>query len=211
MKPELDAYLITASAISKLLHPFAEVVIHDLEQDQIVAIFNPISKRVVGDTSYLDRINFDNTDAIPNVIGPYEKLNYDGRRLKSISVVIRDTAGDAKGFLCINIDISIFTNYKTVLDAFLCDFETPSGNDSEVIFKDDLYEKINSYVQTYCIDNHLSLDTLSRSDKKDIIIKLKQNGALKGKNAGQYIARTLGVSRATVYNYLKTGENHEKT
>lgn len=96
MKPEISIFLNVAKAISKLLHPFAEVVIHDLEKDQVIAIFNPLSKREVGDLSYLDRIDFDRKGKMPDIIGPYEKLNFDGRKLKSISIVIKNAKGLGK-------------------------------------------------------------------------------------------------------------------
>lgn len=194
---------------SKLLHPFAEVVIHDLEKDQIAAIFSPISKREVGDSSYLDRIDFDYKEKIPDIIGPYEKLNFDGRKLKSISIVIKNTKGLALGFLCINLDVSVFTKYQGILNAFLSNFDSSKNQETETIFKDDLYEQINIFVQSYCVENHLNLDSLSRTDKKNLILKLKKHGALEAKNGGQYIARTLGISRATVYNYLKEEDNNE--
>lgn len=209
MRAEISTYLNVANAISKLLHPFAEVVIHDLEKDQIAAIFNPISKREVGDSSYLDRIDFDHKEKIPDIIGPYEKLNFDGRKLKSISLVIKSTKGLALGFLCINLDVSVFTKYQGILNSFLSDFDSSKNQETETIFKDDLYEQINIFVQNYCVENHLNLDSLSKMNKKDLILKLKKNGALKGKNGGQYIARTLGISRATVYNYLKEEGNNE--
>lgn len=203
MKAEISAYINIGNAISKLLHPFAEVVIHDLEKDQIAAIFSPISKREIGDSSYLDRIDFEDKEKIPDIIGPNEKLNFDGRKLKSISVVIKNKKGLALGFLCINLDVSVFTKYQGILNAFLSDFDLSKSLETETIFKDDLYEQINIFVQNYCVENHLNLNALSRIDKKNIILNLKKHGALKVKNGGQYIARTLGISRATVYNYLK--------
>lgn len=209
MRAEIGAYVNVANAISKLLHPFAEVVIHDLEKGQIAAIFSPISKREVGDSSYLDRIDFDHKEKSPDIIGPYEKFNFDGRKLKSISVVIKNKKGLALGFLCINLDVSVFTKYQGILNAFLSDFESPKSQEIETIFKDDLYEQINIFVQNYCVENHLNLDSLSRIDKKNLILRLKKHGALEGKNGGQYIARTLGISRATVYNYLKEKDNNE--
>ena len=138
MRAEIGAYLNVANAVSKLLHPFAEVAIHDLDKDQIVAIFNPISKREVGDSSYLDRIDFDHEEKIPDIIGPYEKLNFDGRKLKSISVVIKNTKGLALGFLCINLDVSVFTKYQGILNAFLSNFDSSKNQETETIFKDDL-------------------------------------------------------------------------
>lgn len=203
MKTEISAFLNIANAISKLLYPFAEVVIHDLEKDQILAIFNPFSKREVGDSSYLDRIDFNQKSHIPDIIGPYEKLNIDGRKLKSISIVIKNEKGLAIGFLCINLDVSVFNEYQNVLKLFLANFDSSSTLETQTIFKDDLYEQINVFVQNYCIKNNLSLSTLSKNDKKHLILKLKQNGALLGKNSSNYIARALGISRASVYNYLK--------
>lgn len=203
MRAEISAYLNVANAISKLLHPFAEVVIHDLEKDQVAAIFNALSKREVGDSSYLDRIDFDHKGKIPDIIGPYEKLNFDGRKLKSISIVIKSAKGLALGFLCINLDVSVFTKYQGILNTFLSSFDSHNTQETEVIFKDDLYEQINVFVQNYCIENNLNIDALSRAEKKHLILKLKQHGALHGKNSSHYIARTLDISRATVYNYLK--------
>jgi predicted transcriptional regulator YheO len=203
IREEIKPYLTVAEAISKLLYPFAEVIIHDLKKDQIEAIFNPISNRKAGDSSYLDRVDFELKDSLPSIIGPYEKLNYDGRKLKSISIIIKNKEDLAIGFLCINLDISKFDTYQNILNIFLSNHDSSLSEKTQTVFKDDLYQQINVFVQQYCLDNHLNLETLSRVQKKHLILKLKQEGALLGKNASQYIARTLGVSRATVYNYLK--------
>lgn len=203
MKPELKSHIGVAEAISKLLYPFAEVVIHDLVKNQIEAIFNPISKREVGDSSYLDHIDFKDYDKSLSTIGPYEKLNYDGRKMKCIITLIKDNKDKIIGTLCINLDVSVFDKYQSILDAFLTNNDTQMSEQKQNIFRDTLYEKINKFVKEYCINNTLSIDNLTRNQKKDLILKLKENGALDGKNASKYIASSLGISRATVYNYLK--------
>ncbi|API86214.1 helix-turn-helix transcriptional regulator [Francisella uliginis] len=203
MDSKFKEYSNVAEAISKLLYPFAEVVIHDLKEKQIKAIFNPISKREVGDSSYMDHIGLDVYDELPKVIGPYEKLNYDGRKIKSIITVIENDKGNVIGTLCVNLDISIFDKYQGLINAFLNNNDDKMSEQNQSLFKDTLYEKINKFVQKYCIENSLSVDNLTRLQKKDLILELKNQGALDGKNASQYIARALGVSRATVYNYLK--------
>lgn len=38
-------YKLIAESITKLLHPFAEVVLHDIKKNQIVEIFNSFTKR----------------------------------------------------------------------------------------------------------------------------------------------------------------------
>lgn len=199
MKKSLKNILPYAEAFSRLLHPFAEVVVHDLSKDQIEAIYNPFSRREIGDSSYLDRIVFGESEM---VIGPYDKTNWDGRQLKSISIVIRNQSGKAEGFLCVNVDVSVFQSANILLQSFLKN-NNDIPDESQRLFKDDLYEKINLYVQNYCHQHQVSIEFLSREDKKEIINSLVENGAFEGKNAANYISRVLGISRATVYNYLK--------
>lgn len=203
MRLEIKRYINIAEAISKLLHPFAEVVLHDLDKDYIEAIFNPFSKREVGDPSYLEEIKFKQDNPRDSIIGPYDKLNYDGRKLKSISIIIPDDQGKVVGFLCINLDVSMFEKAQSVLSAFLTTPE--SSPENKDLFKNDLYERINHFVQKHCLEHNLSLEHLNREQKQSLILTLQQEGALEGKNAAQYIARTLGLSRASVYNYLKEG------
>lgn len=198
MKKSLKESLSFAEAFARLLHPFAEVVVHDLSKDQIEAIYNPLSRREVGDDSYLDRIDFGEE----TVIGPYDKTNWDGRTMKSINIVIRNESGKAEGFLCVNLDLSIFETANQLLQSFLKNTsELPEK--SQRLFKDDLYEKINLFVRTYCQERQVSMEALSRENKREIIHSLAKDGAFNGKNAANYIARVLGISRATVYNYLK--------
>lgn len=199
MKESLKNALPFAEGIARLLRPFAEVVVHDLEKDSVCAIYNPLSKRDVGSSSYLDRINFDTTET---VIGPYDKTNWDGRPLKSISIVLRDTCGEAQGFLCVNLDVSQFQTTQNMLMEFLGNNLSMQIED-EKLFRDDLYEQINVFIQEYCRDNQTSLNALSRQSKKDLMILLEKQGAFKGKNAALYVSKILGISRATVYNYLK--------
>ncbi|APC92147.1 hypothetical protein BBG19_1419 [Francisella sp. MA067296] len=197
----MKAFKNIAEAITKLLHPFAEVVIHDLVKNKIAAIFNPISKRDVGDISYLDHIDLDAYDEA--VIGPYDKINYDGRKMKCIITVIKDSQDLAIGTLCINLDVSVFDRYQNLINVFLKNNDIQMSQQKQSLFRDTFYEKINIFVQKYCLDNNLSVDNLTRDQKRDLILELKQQGALDGKNASKYIANALNISRATVYNYLK--------
>ncbi|MBB64004.1 MAG: hypothetical protein CMO81_02965 [Waddliaceae bacterium] len=188
-----------AEAIARLLHPFAEVVIHDLDKDEIQAIYNPLSRREIGDRSYLNSIDL---DASESIIGPYEKTNWDGRPMKSISIVIRNEKDKAEGFLCINLDTSSFESTHKLLEAFLGKRISENDN-SQDLFKNDLYERINLYVQSYCRDHQVSPEALSKDEKQEIIHALLSDGAFKERNAASYVARVLRVSRATVYNYIK--------
>src|ERR1700676_4433315 len=103
MGSDLSAFFCVADGLAALFRPFVEAVVHDLATDSIAYVPHPFSPREVGDPSDLKEIKF---AADAKVIGPYEKINWDGRRIKSISVVLRDGAGQAVGLLCINADVT---------------------------------------------------------------------------------------------------------
>jgi predicted transcriptional regulator YheO len=86
LAPELAAYAPVCDAIALLFQPYAEVVLHDLSTETVVYLSNPFSKRELGEPSLLHEIDFKSSDVI---IGPYEKVNWDGRRIKSVSAVLR--------------------------------------------------------------------------------------------------------------------------
>ncbi len=202
MRTALKKYLPIAQGFAELLYPLAEVVIHDLKKDKIEAIFNSFSKRNVGDKSYLE--NWNSPSKLKNnIIGPYKKTNYDGRNLKSISIILRDETKKAISLLCINMDISIFDKYRSSLQLFLDNNDKFNSEEQQNLFKDDLYEQITVFIRNYCQQNHLNIDNLNRNEKQNLILTLKNKGAFDGKNATNYIARILNISRATVYNYLK--------
>src|SRR3984957_6009588 len=165
MKKAIKAYLPTAEAIQRLLHPHAEVVVHDIKLNQIVAIFHPFSKRRVGDSSLFTKE--EEMATLEECVGPYEKINWDGKKLKSVSCVIRDENSKAVGMLCINLDISAFEKFSQLISAFTdCKQLVPQP---APLFKDDWQERINQYVHNYLSNNHLVLAALQREEKKDLI------------------------------------------
>jgi predicted transcriptional regulator YheO len=196
--------LPTADAIQRLLHPHAEVVVHDIRKNQIAAIYHPFSKRRVGDSSLLTQ---EEMSMLQDCMGPYEKINWDGKKLKSVSSIIRDEKGHAVGMLCINLDVSKLEKFNDLIASFI-------SNDKfipqpEPLFKDDWQEKINQYVHAYLDEHHLTLESLNRTEKKELIDHLHKIGAFTAKNAALYIAQVIGVSRATIYNYLSDTEKAE--
>lgn len=186
-----------AEAIERLLHPHAEVVIHDIGKNRIAAIFNPFSKRKVGDDSLLSP---EETTQLTGCIGPYEKLNWNGKKLKSVSSLIRDESGRGVGLLCINLNISPLEQIQKLIVGFIGAEQLISQPES--LFKDDWQEKLNQCIHSYLQEKHLTLETLNRMEKTALIQYLQKIGAFKPKNAAHYIAQILGVSRATIYNYL---------
>ncbi len=198
MREELQQQITLAESITRLFYPHVEVVIHDVKTNRIAAIFNSYSKRKVGDDSQLTE---DELGCLDNILGPYEKVNWDGRALKSITTAIRNDADELLGLFCINFDIEPFQKCQAILEGLI------GGNlntdQPDVLFKDDWQERINNYVTQFVREHGLSLDHLGRQTKKELVIHLHAQGAFEAKNAATYVGRVLSISRATVYKYLK--------
>ena len=206
MDATLAKYMAVTESIQRLFYPYVEVVLHDTKLNKIAAIFNPYSQREVGDDSLLTK---EELSFKVDTIGPYAKRNWDGRKLKSVTTVLRNDNDEVVGLLCINFDISKFIGMTEHLESFV-EILTDEAH-SEPLFKDDWQEKINKYVHHYLADRQLTLDTLRRDKKKQLVEHLYHQGAFSVKNAAQYIATVIGVSRATIYNYLHAMSDDESS
>jgi predicted transcriptional regulator YheO len=197
MLPEIAHFLPTAEAIERLLYPYAEVVLHDLNTQKIAAIFNSFSNRYIGDDSLLEEIAVDGSES---VIGPYLKVNWDGRKLKAISVVIRNSEQQPVGLMCINLDLAKFEALQELIQQFIQPEHLISQ--PEELFKHDWQERMNIYVHEHLKRQHKRLENLSRLEKQELVKLLNKKGAFNQKNAAAYVGKMLGISRATVYKYL---------
>ncbi|CNB92596.1 helix-turn-helix transcriptional regulator [Yersinia intermedia] len=194
----LSRYQPIADAIATLFSPYAEVAIHDLASQKLVYIANNYSQRELGEDSNLSDLRFDQHS---QVIGPYQKRNWDGRQLRSISTVLRDDNRQPIGLLCINLDITVFESAKAALELFLSGQQLQPQ--PEVLFQDDWQERINTYIHQWLQQQQLTLAALNNASRRMLIETLYQQGAFNGKNAAGYVAKILGIARATVYNHLK--------
>lgn len=199
----LSAYYPLCDAIALLLQPQAEVVLHDLATETVAHIANPFSHREVGEPSLLHEIDFRPDVAL---IGPYEKVNFDGRRIKSVSAVLRED-GRAVGVICINLDV---THLQSAIELLTALTRVPPGaGQPAVLFQEDWHERINQYVHAWTARNGVVITDLSRAQKLQLVGELAADGAFGGKHAASYVSRVLQMSRASVYNYLRAAKGEE--
>ena len=175
-----------------LFGPLAEVVIHDINQNNIVYIKGNLSRRKIGDKSLLDAQPIKDLGQII-----YSKVNFDGRLIKSISIIIEE-----KWMVCINCDVSIFSQMQELSKTML-----KIDDQASSLFAKDWQEKLHFSIHKFLTDNKLSLDNLSQSDKKNLTKHLFGLGAFHEKKSADYVAKFLGLSRATIFNYLKEWRN----
>ena len=194
--PALAPFFAVADGIALLFAPYAEVVVHDLATEAVVHIANPVSRRRPGDPSQLEDVEF---APDKRVIGPYEKTNWDGRRMKCISVVL-NTGDTAIGLLCINVDVTQFEQVRLALEGFL--LTRPRTEAVQKLFQQDWHEQTNQFIADWCARNEVHVSSIDRSMRRELIGALKASGLLDQRRAPAYVARILGVSRATIYNEL---------
>ena len=187
----ISSYIPLCDAITLLMNPLVEVVIHNLKSDTIHYINGNLSQRKVGDPSLLQTQEFE--AAIDKVV--YPKINFDGRLIKSISIPIEN-----KWLICINCDISIFSQLKDISALFLAhrDTEKPSS-----LFKNDWQERLHVTIHHFLKQNGWVFEELNHYQKKQLVRYLFDCAAFNEKNAANYVAHTLKLGRATIFKYLK--------
>lgn len=197
LNQELENYTRVCDAIALLFQPFAEVVLHDLGTETVIYIAGNFSKREIGEPSLLSEIDFHGDERI---IGPYEKVNWDGRTIKSISIVLPNHNGEPLAVLCINVDLSDFHAVIRTLSTLIRLPEDKMKPAS--LFKEDWHESINEYIQRWTHARGIRMSDMTRAEKRELVIELSTEGAFSARNSAPYISRVLGLGRTTVYKYL---------
>ncbi|PKH25348.1 hypothetical protein CIG19_05800 [Enterobacterales bacterium CwR94] len=186
-----------AEGIAALFFPAVEVAIHDTESRKIVYLANNISRRNVGDDAGLEALSL---DTLATLTGPYEQLNWDGRKMRSVSIKVNVEQSE-RYLMCINFSTGLLEDAKQALEMFL------SVNRLQPqpvqLFEEDWREKINTFVHQWLAENHTSLTGLSREDKKALVTALYRQGTFNVRNSADYVANVLSMGRATIYKYLK--------
>ncbi|WP_329454326.1 helix-turn-helix transcriptional regulator [Streptomyces sp. NBC_01497] len=195
--PRVRMWSPACRAIALLLGPYAEVVLHDAGRDRVLAIWNPMAGRAPGDPSYLgelDRVEPSGRD----VYGPYAKLLADGRRLSSVSAVLRDLDGEPSAVLCVNLDRTPWEQAA----ALLAGFAAPSAPRPEALFEQDWTESVHRIVGNFVRTRGRPAERLGRDDRLDVLAELDRAGVFTVRRAVPVVAGALKVSRSTVYALL---------
>lgn len=193
-------------AIAKSFGNNCEVVLHSLEDlsKSIIKIENGyVTGRKIGSPITNLGIKFlKEADTLKkDITGVYFEKTRDGKILKSITVIIRNSRGKPIGLLCININLSItfiqmINNFvpkkSNSKKGFLPEY---FGVSMEELIKKSLEEAILN------IDKKEKISQINKN--KLIILELYKKGIFDIKGAIDLIAQEIGVSRYTVYNYLK--------
>lgn len=199
-KQIIKQYEPIINGVTALFAPFVECAIHDIESGKIVAIYNNISNRKVGEASPLAQLQTP-VDKFPDVFEPYYETNWNGHKIKCTSVTIRNEKKQPILLICFNFDVFIFQDIELNLKTFLS--VKKNTNNPVELFSENWQEKIDMFINNYLSENKLILNQLSRDQKQELVEHLSKNGVFFYKNAASYVAGKLKLSRATIYNHLK--------
>ncbi len=189
--------------VGKMFFPLCEVVLHDLRHpdNAIVMIENSVTGRSVGDPATglgLARLA---NPAFPGVLQNFRNFSVGGKELKSTSIGIKNEKGQYIAVIGINMDVGVLARTKETLDSMLS-YETSENNIREELVSMSV-EHIGSAIRAYSERKRKAIKDLSRQERREFVRYLCENGWLSFKNAIPTLASALGVTRTTVYNYLR--------
>lgn len=191
-----------ADAVVGFFGPSCEVCLHDLRslQRSLVYIAGDVTGRKPGApaTDLLVRaLQQQRVEDLHN----YRTNTGNGRALKSSTVFIRDAAGKPLFAFCINFDTTNFFNASQALQPFVNSFEQAA--ETSETFALVAEETIESLVNRSILALGKQPATMTTEEKTRLIGLLQQDGVFRLKGAVEQVARLVGVSRYTVYNYLR--------
>jgi len=196
----LSRYIPVADAVAQLLHPHAEVVIHELYTDRVYHVANTFSGRKAGDASLL-KLSAEALEMEATIIGPYEKPGEKGQTIRSITSVLRNDSGQAQGLMCINLDYSGYEPALDLLEALIR--PKPRQPNPEILFRHDWQDQIKLEIRDFLIENQLTITNLNLSNRRQLMSRLDEKGLFYAKKSIEQVATILGVSRATSYSDLQ--------
>ncbi len=142
-----------------------------------------------------------------NMIGLYYSKTPRDHALKCVINLIRNESLDLVGCLCICIDVSVplhefMRNFIPVVDS-----KNLAEGLSEPIGQIDTVSDLIHQSITQALEGANASKGLSSTNRNRFIVQqLQENGIFSIRGAVGMVANELGVSRYTIYNYLKDGK-----
>ena len=209
----LYSYKTTVKFLGSVLGPDYEVVLQDLsninhsviaiENGHISAVFQMLSSKV-----------YEEDDFIAN----YKGVAENGHILRSSSMFIKDSNGNPIGLLCINFDDSRYMELHEKLFSLIHPGNFVKNISSGVAESKENVKDLSSRItENFAIDvaslreqifndataNFTTpVDRLNQNERKEIMIKLYEQGLFQLKGSIPFVAKRFSCSQATIYRYL---------
>jgi predicted transcriptional regulator YheO len=204
-KQTLESIKPVVDGIVTLLGENCEVLLHSFENldRSIIHIANGhITGRSIGSpiTDLGMKILKESADTSRDVTDCYYSKTRDGKVLRSVTILIRNTAKKPIGMMCINFNMNapLISLLRTFGQSAQQEgLENPENfvTNIEDLIKTTLRDTITSINHYTTIPNH--------AKNKTIVCELIKKGIFDIRGAIDIVARELSVSRYTIYNYIR--------
>jgi predicted transcriptional regulator YheO len=193
-----------ATGLVEIFGPNCEAVVHDFAKlpNSLIFMSGNVTGRSLGAplTDFVLRELKRKGDEIEDAHA-YRTITQEGRILKSSTIFIRDDKGHVVGAMCVNFDMTDFLSASALLGNFTS-FQKNNGEGAE-FFARSLNESIEAFMNEAITRAGKHPSAMNLKERLDLLRHLDSQGAFLLKGAVEEVSAMLGVSRYTIYNYLK--------
>lgn len=199
-------------ALGRTIGPHCEVVLHDLRRPEqsIIAISNGavtgrhIGGPVIGGPAKDVALKLLDSRVKKSTLSvAYATRTRDGRELRSTSLVMRTPEGKPVIALCINVDLSILTMARQFLDEISkvapVDHERSSGDNAQIEVSEVIIQMLKEALE----EIGKPAKFMDREDRLRAVRLMHERGLFLIRGGVERAADALGISRFTLYGYLK--------
>lgn len=132
----------------------------------------------------------------------YQTISSAGKSLKSTTTLFRDRSGRPVAAFCINFDTTEFFNASQALLPFINLPENGAPLAVET-FAHSTGETVEALLHQAAMEIGRHPSTMNSAERSRLVTLLEKSGIFQFKGSVEQVARLMGVSRFTIYNYLK--------
>lgn len=201
-----------ADAIARCFGSACEVVVHSLEDTNrsVVKIVNGhVTGRTIGApvTDLGLEILAGAHNEQGDVVGPYTSTTSTGNILHSVTNLIRNNKGRIIGFLCINFNLS--ASLTEVFSAFGGDDQQSRDSSVREHYSRNVHDLVADTYRGVLEPLRLQEGISPLERNKRVVAALHRKGIFNIKGSVEIVAECMGVSKFTVYSYLRQHRSGE--
>lgn len=204
-----------AEALSNVVRGDTEIVVHDFRTPDrsIVKIVNghisgrregqPIIAGLFGDQAFdvaVEQIHSGEPNGT-RVVGSYKSRTHDGKVLESSSMLLFDDQANPAAAFCINVDPTALDQMRKALKSLdACDIApTPALQVREPTVE----ELVEDIIDTALAAFDAPALRLSKQERVAAVATMHERGLFMLKGSAELVAKRLGATKFTIYNYLE--------
>lgn len=136
---------------------------------------------------------------------PFQQLLAVGRNVRCLIYPLYD-GKKVSGYLRLRYDLTHFKNLQDQLNFLV----QPATEYSSQGTTDQWKDSIDQIIAHYITEKRINIHASTTKQKRELISRLRDKGLFDFKESSAYVASKLQISRATIYNYLKTAADFKK-